>query len=313
MKISVIVPVYKVYDYLEKCLNSIVNQTFKDYEIIVVNDGSPDNSQVIIDKFVKKYSFVHGYRKENGGLSSARNYGLKYAKGEYIAFVDSDDTIEPNMLEEMYKKAKEDNSDIVLCDYWSLEEKGNRYMRAYLKMSDDSKKEYLLAPPNAWIRLIRKSILDKEKFTEGLYYEDLDISPRLLKHANKISFVEKPLYDYFVREGSIMGQKTFNERLLDIFKVLENNKRELEKDYPEELEYLYITHLLRTTSLRFVSFPNTSMYLEKINNIMKTDFPNWNDNIYYKKSSKKMKLICFCAIHKLYFILRIMKRMTGRR
>ncbi len=313
MKVSVIVPVYNVYDYLDKCLNSLVNQTLKDIEIIVVNDGTPDNSQEIIDKYVKKYSNVSGYKKKNGGLSSARNYGLKYAKGEYIAFIDSDDFVEVNMLEEMYKKAKVDNSDIVICDYLSLEENETRYMNCHLKWNKDSKKEYLLSPPNAWIRLIKKEIMDKEKFTEGLYYEDLDINPRLLLHANKISYVEKPLYNYLVRSGSIMGQKKFNEKLLDIFKVLDNNKKLLEKDYFSEVEYLYITHLLRTATLRFLDYPEAYEYLDKINKIMKNDFPNWNKNMYYKKSSRKMKLICFCAIHKLYFILRIVKKISGRR
>lgn len=313
MKVSVIVPVYNVYEYLDKCLNSLVNQTLKNIEIIVVNDGSPDNSEEIINKYVKEYSNVYSYKKENGGLSSARNYGLKYAKGEYIAFIDSDDFVELNMLEEMYNKAKEDNSDIVICDYYSLEEKEKRYINCHLKMSSNSKKEYLLSPPNAWIRLIKKEIMDKEKFTEGLYYEDLDINPRLFIHANKISYVEKPLYNYLVRSGSIMGQKKFNTKLLDIFIVLDNNKRILEKKYFPELEYLYITHLLRTATLRFLDYPEAMEYLDKINGIMKNDFPNWKNNIYYKKSSKKMKLICFCAIHRIYFVLRILKRISKRR
>lgn len=313
MKVSVIVPVYNVYDYLDRCLKSLVNQTLKDIEIIVVNDGSPDNSQEIIDKYTKKYSFVKGYKKKNGGLSSARNYGLKYASGEYIAFIDSDDSIELNMLEELYQKAKEDNSDIVICDYYSLEENEKRYIHCHLKLASNPKKEYLLSPPNAWIRLIKKEIVDKEKFTEGLYYEDLDINPRLLMASKKISYVEKPLYNYYVRDGSIMSQKTFNDKLLDIFKVLENNKKILEKNYHDELEYLYITHLLRTTTLRFLDYPNTQKYLDKINLIMRSEFPNWRKNIYYKKASSKMKFICFCAIHKWYFPLRIIKKMTGRR
>ena len=313
MKVSVIVPVYNVEKYLDKCLNSLVNQTLKEIEILVINDGSPDNSQKIIDKYVKEYSNVKSYIKKNGGLSSARNYGLKYAKGEYIAFIDSDDYVSVDMLNEMYKKAKDNNSDIVICDYYSLEKDEKRYINCHLKLNTDSKKEYLLSPPNAWIRLIKKEIALKEKYTEGIYYEDLDINPRLLIHANKIDYVEKPLYYYYVREGSIMSQKTFNERLLDIFKVLENNKKILINDYPNELEYLYITHLLRTATLRFLDYPNTRVYLDKINSIMKNDFPHWRSNIYYKKSSLKMKLICVCAIHKWYFILKIVKKITGRR
>ena len=117
VKVSVIVPVYNVEKYITKCLNSLVKQTLKDIEIIVVNDGSPDNSQAIIDKFVKKYpKKVKSYIKKNGGLSDARNYGIEKATGEYIAFVDSDDYVEHNMYKEMYEKAKEHDFDIVVCD-----------------------------------------------------------------------------------------------------------------------------------------------------------------------------------------------------
>ena len=116
IKVSVIVPVYNVENYLVKCLDSLVHQTLKDIEIIVVNDGSPDNSQNIIDTYVKKYpKKIKAFSKKNGGQGSARNYGLKYAKGEYIAFVDSDDYVDLDMFFKMYNKAKEDNSDIVIC------------------------------------------------------------------------------------------------------------------------------------------------------------------------------------------------------
>ena len=114
--VSIVVPVYNVENYLAKCLDSLVNQTLKDIEVIVVNDGSPDNSQKIIDKYVKKYpKLVKSFIKENGGQGSARNFGLEYAKGEYIAYVDSDDYVETNMFEEMYNIASKENSDIVIC------------------------------------------------------------------------------------------------------------------------------------------------------------------------------------------------------
>ena len=115
-KVSIIVPVYNVEQYLEKCLNSLVNQTIKDFEIIIVNDGTKDSSQKIIDKYAKNYSFIKSYIKENGGLSSARNYGIKKATGEYLAFVDSDDYVTEDMYEKMYQKAKEKDFDMVVCD-----------------------------------------------------------------------------------------------------------------------------------------------------------------------------------------------------
>ena len=314
MKVSVIVPVYNVEKYLRKCLDSLVNQTIDNYEVIIVNDGSKDESEKIINEYKNKYSCIKAYKKENGGMSSARNYGLKYAKGEYIAFTDSDDFIEENMLEEMYNKAKKDDSDVVICDYYAINEQEKRYIKCHLNLSSDLKCEYLLSPPMVWSKLIKKEVMDKEKFTEKIYYEDLDICPRLFKHIKKISFVDKPLYNYYVQHsGSIMTQKKFTQRLLDIFTVLDNNKKILINDYFDELEYMYITNLLRTATLRFLDYPNTSEYLNKINNIMKNEFPNWKENKYYKKASKKAKLICFCAIHRLYLPLKIVKKLTGRR
>ena len=128
-KVSVIVPVYNVEEYLERCLDSLVNQTLKDIEIIIVNDGSTDGSKEIIQKYLNKYKNIVYLEKENGGLSSARNYGIPYAKGEYIGFVDSDDYVELTMYEKMYNKAIEEKSDMVECDFiWEYPNK-KRYYR----------------------------------------------------------------------------------------------------------------------------------------------------------------------------------------
>ena len=314
MKVSVIVPAYNAQKYIRKCLDSLVNQTFTNYEVIVVNDGSKDTTQAIINEYVSKYPCIKTFEKENGGISSARNLGLKYATGKYITYVDSDDYVELDFLKKMYDKAKEDDSDVVICDYYSTNENEKRYMKCHIRYSKNSKSEYLISPPMVWCKLIKKEIMDKAKFTEGIYYEDLDISIRLFPYINKISFIDEPLYNYYFQSsGLIMTQKTFNNHLLDIFSVLDNCKSILEKNHFKEIEYLYITHLLRTATLRFLDYPNTEEYLLKINNIMKNEFPNWRDNVYYKKTSKKLKLICFLAIHRLYGVLKIVKKITGRR
>ena len=125
IKVSVIGPVYIVEPYLEKCLDSLVNQTLKEIEIIVVNDGSPDYSQKIIDKYAKKYQNIKSYKKVNGGLSDARNYGIGKSCGEYLSFIDSDDCIDETMLEKMYQKAKKDNLDIFVCNRVNLYEDGS--------------------------------------------------------------------------------------------------------------------------------------------------------------------------------------------
>ena len=311
-KVSVIVPVYNVEKYLSKCLDSLVNQTLKDIEIIVVNDGTKDNSQSIIDKYTKKYSKkIKSYIKENGGLSSARNYGLKYAKGEYISFIDSDDYVDLQMFEKMYNEAINNKFDIVVCDTINVYEDKEVYIKSNLGYNDNDINNYIISPPMACCRIYSRKLFEKNKFKEGIFYEDLELTPSFALYTNKIGFLEEGLYFYLQRTGSIMKQKKFNNRLLDIFDVLEKNYNLLYKDYSKEVEYMYITHLLRTATLRFLDYDKKE-YLYKINKIMKEKFPNWNKNIYYKKSSKKLKLICFLAYHKKYKILKLIKKITNK-
>ena len=115
-KISVIIPVYNVEGFIDRCIKSVVNQTLQDIEIIIVNDGSQDNSELVIKKYLNSEKIKY-FKKENGGLSSARNFGINCANGEYIAFLDSDDYIDSNMYEEMYRLAKKENADMVECDF----------------------------------------------------------------------------------------------------------------------------------------------------------------------------------------------------
>ena len=158
-KVSVIVPVYGVEKYLRKCLDSLVMQTCKEMEIIVVNDSSPDNCAEIIAEYEEKYPNVRGLFKENGGLSSARNYGLEFAKGEYIGFIDSDDYAELDMYEKMLKKAEEDNCDLVLSDLIYTFEDGSEedfVMKGMSDLNADPKKAAFLSPLFAWNKLYKR-------------------------------------------------------------------------------------------------------------------------------------------------------------
>ena len=309
-KVSVIVPVYNVEKYLSKCLDSLVNQTLKDIEIIVVNDGTKDNSQEIIDKYSKEYpKVIKSYIKENGGLSDARNFGIKYANGEYIAFIDSDDWVSLDMFKKMYNKATKEDLDIVVCDVIDKYEDGKEiYKKSNLGYSNDIVKNYIISIPAACIRLYKKEIFDNLQFRKGIFYEDLNLTPLLVNKTKKIGFVEEGLYFYLQRSGSIMNQTSFNNKLLDIFDVLENNYNSLYNEYKDEVEYLYITHLLRSTTLRFLDFKDSKEHLKRINKEIKEKFPNWKKNIYLKKSSYKLKLICFLAYHKQYSLLKIIKK-----
>ena len=318
--ISVIVPVYNVEKYLKKCLSSIMKQTFKNFEVIIVNDGSPDNSQDIIDSFKKRYpKKIKAFKKENGGLSSARNYGLEKASGDYVVFLDSDDWFEPDYLEKMYNIAIRDDLDIVVCD--TIKDYSNNrqiVLRSNLGYSHDNIKNYIISYPMAALRLVKRSLYTKEYlFTENILYEDLCLYPTFINVTDKIGFLSIPLYHYLQRDDSIMHQKTFSDKLFDIIKVLDNIYNSFKKHnnldkYHEEVEYLYITHLLRSTTLRFLEYENGEEKLKIVNEIMDERFPNWKHNKYFKKSSFKLKLVCKLAYKKNYKALTLLLKIGNR-
>lgn len=298
-KISVIVPVYNVEDLLSKCLDSLVNQTFDDYEVIVVNDGSPDNSQKIIDEYYKKYpNIIKPLKKENGGLSSARNYGLKYANGEYILYVDSDDFVSNDILEKMYTNAINSGSDIVVCrSYIYFNNNLEKIDKEIL--NNNVFKRYILNRPSATCKLVKKDILlhSELAFFEGHHYEDIAEVPAFCLYAKNISFIDDYLYYYLVREGSIMHNKKYSDKLNDIFDSIDHltnifiNKNAFD-EYKDELEYLYIKHLLHAASLRFLPYEEGLLSINRVCEIMKEKFPNWSKNKYYKKMGFKYKIVC---------------------
>ena len=311
-KVSVIIPVYNVENYIEKCLNSVLNQTLKEIEIIIVNDGSKDSSKQKIEKYLEKHENKIIYlEKENGGLSDARNYGIGYAKGEYIAFLDSDDYIEPTMYEEMYKKAKEENSDMVECDFlWEYPKK----VKEDVGIIYNNKKEMLAkARVVAWNKLIKRQILldTKIEFPKGLRYEDVEFFYKLIPYLGKISFLKKCFVHYVQRENSIAN--TQNSRTKEIFTVLDNvikfyKEKGFFEEYKCELEYNYARLLLCSSLKRMCKIQDRKERNEALKetwNKLNTEFPNWKQNeILQEKGLKNLymkslnnvtyKLFCFC-------------------
>ena len=294
IKVSIIVPFYNVENYIETCLESLVNQTLEDIEIILVNDGSKDNSEKIAQKFIQNYPNKIVYlKKENGGLSDARNYAIPKAKGEYIAFIDSDDYVEINMYEEMYKKAKEENLDYVECNFlWEypdkvLESKGTQYK--------DKKEMFIKARVVAWNKLIKKEIVQENKieFPKGYRYEDVEFFYKLLPHISNYGIVEKPFIHYIQRENSISNVQ--NSKTKDIIDVLGHvieyyKQNNLFAEYKEEIEYTYARYVLCSSMLRMVMIEDKKERKEIINLAWKSlneEFPIWKANIYLKEKGLK--------------------------
>ena len=309
IKISVIVPVYNVEDYLTNCLNSLVNQNYKQYEIIIINDGSTDNSVSIIENYSKKYpKLIKYYNKSNGGLSSARNYGINKSNGEYLLFVDSDDSLEPDTLNILNNNIN--NNDILVFNMNVIRNKIKLPIYEFNNRINNNIKKYIVANPSACNKLIKKEVLTKNhlKFEEGIYYEDLNLLPTLVKYTKNINFINNALYNYYVRNNSIMNENNYNVKQDDIFKVCNNLYSILNKDYSLEIEYLFIEHLLRNAGLRYIDYKK----YDKINmiiDLIKRLYPQWYKNPYYKKYyTLKQKVMCNLIIRKQYKFINILRK-----
>ena len=245
--ISLIIPVYKVEKYLEKCIQSVINQTYENLQIILVDDGSPDNCGKICDEYAKKDHRIEVIHKSNGGLSDARNKGLEIAKGEYIGFVDSDDYIEADMYEVLYNLLKQYNADVSICNFYTVSQG-----KIAIKNAENGIKEYnrieilkeVLLDNNiqsyAWNKLYKKELFDEIKYPIGKKYEDIGTTFYLLEKCNKVVVTGKSEYYYINRQDSIVNNVTettitdYIELIMQRYDYIEENIKELSsynKDY----------------------------------------------------------------------------------
>lgn len=214
-EISVIVPVYKVEAYLPRCVESLMSQTYKDFEIILVDDGSPDTCPVMCDAYAKKYSNIHALHKENGGLSDARNAGMTIAKGEYVTFVDSDDYVHPAYLEMLMQGIRQD-ADFSVCGFTEvydgngIEDLNTSRISAACVNAKEGLVEILYQgfhDVSAWGILLPASLARKYPFPKGKLFEDLYTTYKFYLAAETVAFIRVPLYYYYQRKGGIMGRR----------------------------------------------------------------------------------------------------------
>ncbi|HLV23517.1 MAG TPA: glycosyltransferase family 2 protein [Moheibacter sp.] len=249
VKVSVIVPVYNTGKYLKKCLKSLLNQTLDEIEIIVVNDGSTDESQKIIEEFFEKSNKIKAFQKPNGGLSDARNFGLERASGEFIGFVDSDDFVSEEMFEKMYAKAVEHGAEIVLCDLEKVYERGEAFrdlpQSPQLPEKIELEKDFSIFGEMACFacnKLFKKELFENYRFKKEIHFEDIELIPKLVLDSKIIAKINAPFYKYFERQNSIT--KTHTAKGLDMFMAIQNVKEAFEKSSfkhrKEEFERFFI-------------------------------------------------------------------------
>ena len=257
--ISVIIPVYNVEQYLEKCIDSIINETYKNLEIILVDDGSTDNSGKLCDLLAKKDSRIVVYHKENGGLSSARNFGIDKANGEFIGFIDSDDYIDNDMYETLHNLIKKDKSDVSMCGLYNIyanrKDSQVKEVKKYLMNAEEAIQMVLdskITSVTAVNKLYRKEIFNDLRYDLGKTSEDAFIIVRLLDKCNLISVTNERKYYYYHRANSIT-KKPFSEKSRDVLDAYNLNYSIVEKKYPKIISsakrrvlwaYFYVLDLL---------------------------------------------------------------------
>jgi len=276
--VSIIIPVYNVQDYLVRCLDSVVNQTYNNIEILIINDGSTDNSKEIIQDYKEKYSNIIFYDQTNAGQASARNKGIKECSGEYILFVDSDDWIELNCVEECVQALISSYSDLVIFDINTI--KSNSIIKQVTGTNIFDSESV------PWNKMYKKELWEGHQFPEGVWYEDLGVVPVIVGLTSKKVKLNKSLYNYnFTRNGS-QSHQINNDKNMDILKMLQIVDVFLKGNVNEnELEFLFIKHIVKNLIIRKLLVSNNinnENILEAIE-FIQTRFPRWENNSFYNR------------------------------
>ncbi|MGL4652160.1 glycosyltransferase family 2 protein [Cetobacterium sp.] len=290
-EITIIVPVYNVENYLKKCIDSILGQTFKDFELILINDGSTDKSGDICNSYKNIDSRIKVIHKENGGQSSARNLGLNIARGNYIGFVDSDDWIDSDMYECLYKMITKYQSDIGIIGINFIYSNRIRKSKDYKTVVINSKEaiyeliKHELFGNYFWSKLFKKELFQKNRFKEGIIFEDIDLLYKLFHESKSVVAKGVQKYNYLQRENSTVRNKEFRN---DEFYVKEERLKFIERNYPE-VQKLCEIDLYETALVNLGKF----QFSEK-RDIKSKDFIKikeyLNKNINYSLKNKKIPL-----------------------
>ena len=272
LKLSVIVPIYKVEHYLVKCVDSLLNQDLspEEYEIILVDDGSPDRCGEICDEYAANFINIKVVHRANGGLSAARNSGIEVAKGKYVQFVDSDDYLEPNVLKTLVAKMETDNLDILRFNYQNVNERyeifdPNKDGKCFVDYRDEicDGLDFLtnrLGPGcYAWQFTIKRELLASCHFKEGIYFEDTEWTPRLLLKARRVTSTDVLVYNYLIRQGSItqsVDEKKKRKVLDDKFLLIDS----LQNQMSDVSDKRWFEGMISQTALSIIGYVCSNYY-----------------------------------------------------
>lgn len=343
MKYSIIIPVYNVEQYLENCIENLLKQTYKDYEIILVNDGSTDNSVKICEDYSNKYpDVIRLYNITNGGPGAGRNCGIDHARGEYIIFVDSDDELKKEALSQIDKKIEKVHPELLIYDFEEVDEEGNVLYTHDLKTlyestasiekstpgtEKDLEKNFslsdfpglLLDSPSCWNKVYKKSIFDNKdiRFPEQVWYEDLRFISKIYSQVDTIAYLDEKLYIYYKRLGSIMNNNNVARNAQIIEAVEDVREFYTNTPYEKEIEYIAIERAYIDASGRILSAKLDRKLLNSIRNYIKKTYPKYKKNPYLVRICGKQKVIYKLMNSHMYLVLRMVflvnHLLTGKR
>ncbi len=296
-EISVIVPVYKVEKYLDKCVKSILNQTFGDFELFLVDDGSPDRCPEMCDEWAKNDSRIKVIHKKNGGLSDARNVALDVMTGKYVCFVDSDDWIPDDSLQTMYDAIIDSGADLAIGNMIGVTEDGETFKQYWpaeeKKVETGKNKFYSMNQPCAQNRLYKSYIFQTLRFPVGKLYEDAFVFHHILENVESIVFTGKTNYFYLIRSNSIMRNK-YTVRNMDLIEAVIDQADTLDKNEMHEMamEKRMFIYSQLSAAYAFLDKSDTVAIKrrEEFVQVYKRIYP---ELMYYQKSNNKQRIRLF--------------------
>ncbi len=313
MKLSVIIPVYNVEEYLAACVDSLLGQTLQDLEILLVDDGSKDSSGAICDRYAQEWpDRVRCIHVDNGGQGRARNFALPLARGEYLGFVDSDDWVKPDMYEKLCRRADETGADIVVCDFLERYEDGRENM-----VPGAFQDHPLSFAGSCCNKVFRTSLAGELRFPEQrLWYEDFYFSAMMLIRSQRTEYIREPLYIYRRGQTSTMHNNNA-EKNLDILRIMDMLEKELDaRGRREDFEFFLINHVLLDTIGRLAVQDNPQRHevIRKFRDYIHEKIPSLLKCESYRRESVKRRIIMYLNYHGLeglgQTILRVKNRIS---
>lgn len=328
-KVSIIVPVYQVAAYLETCVRSILAQTQRDFELLLIDDGSPDQCGDLCDEFVKADQRIRAIHQENRGLGGARNTGIEAAQGDWLLFVDSDDWIDPDTLQTALSAGETAGAQLVVFGFRTVDEQGRTLgvfqesLPTGTAFSPKEQKEAMLIAPCAWNKLYRKELFTRTgiRYPSRVWYEDIRTTLKLLSQTEQMVCLDFVGYNYLQRAGSIMnsGNLQRNREIIEAFDDLLPwfSERGLLDFYQDELCYLTAFHVYFTASVRVLRAERADKplarkkLLPEFRAYVKEKFPAYRENRYLARLSKSQKLLWLLLEKHCYAAIKLLFRLKG--